>query len=208
MCRCPIVAPASTPGDGVDSLWIGGQGHSGIVFFVSALDAEFYRLHSLTIGQQWVRHPLEQIGFQHSVEALGKAHVNLVFAFNANTRHELSVGPDGSLSLPAYPETFGPLRYPGEPVTFRFDAKLFETMNDRWSLMGQPDHAATIAKMNALATTQDGGVQLMQIAEAALKAATFAPIGEASHERIDYATFSPDTYSWSFGPSHARDQTH
>jgi hypothetical protein len=45
-------------GQPVESLWVGGEGECGIVLFVSALDAEIYRLHARTTGEEWVRHPL------------------------------------------------------------------------------------------------------------------------------------------------------
>lgn len=56
----------SKPGQSVDSFWIGSQGDSGIVLFVSALDAEIYRVHALTVGQEWNRRLLVQIGFHRS----------------------------------------------------------------------------------------------------------------------------------------------
>src|SRR5579864_4969847 len=71
----------SKAGQPVESLWVGGEGECGIVLFVSALDAEIYRLHARTIGEEWVRHPLEAIGFQSTVEHLGQAWTHLVFAF-------------------------------------------------------------------------------------------------------------------------------
>jgi hypothetical protein len=199
----------SKPGESVDSLWIGGhQGEPGIVLFVSALDAEIYRLHSLTIGQEWVRNPLEVIGFRYTVETLKKAWTNLVFGFNANTRGELVVGPSGCLLLPHYQECFGPLDQSSGPVVFRFAANRFEWMKERWDLMGEPDHASTIAKVNALGTTAAGSVQLKEIAEKPLRLVKIAPIGEAAHERIDYATFNPDTSQWCYGPNEARQHLH
>jgi hypothetical protein len=50
---------AGQPGE---SLWVDGEGECGIVLFVAALDAEIYRLYAQTIGEEWVRHPLETIG--------------------------------------------------------------------------------------------------------------------------------------------------
>ncbi|WP_089162946.1 hypothetical protein [Caballeronia sordidicola] len=197
------------PGESVESLWIGGhQGEPGIVLFVSALDAEIYRLHSLTIGQEWVRHPLEVIGFRYTVETLKKAWTNLVFGFNANVRGELSVGPSGCLLVPHYQECFGPLDQSLERVVFRFAANRFEWMKEQRDLMGEPDHASTIAEMNALGVTAKGAVQLKDIAEKALTLTKIAPIGEAAHERIDYSTFNPATSQWRYGPNDARQREH
>ena len=197
------------PGESVESFWIGGgEGEPGIVLFVSALDAEIYRLHALTLGQEWVRHPLEAIGFQYTVETLGKAWTNLVFAFNANARGKLCRGPSGCLLLPHYQECFGPLGQPSAPVTFKFDERTFETMEERWDLMGEPDHASTIAKMNALGTTAAGAARLQGIAEKALDLVTIGPVGEPTHEAIDYATFNPQTSHWSYGPNEARQILH
>jgi len=198
----------SKPGESVDSLWIGGQGEAGIVLFVSALDAEIYRLRSLTINREWVRHPLEVIGFRHTVETLGKAWTNLVFGFNANTRGKLVLGPSGCILLPHYQESFGPLDRPSGPAIFRLGERLFETMKERWDLMGEPDRASTIAKVNALGTTAAGSVQLKEIAEKALRLVKIAPIGDAAHERIDYATFNTDTSQWCYGPNEARQHLH
>jgi hypothetical protein len=79
-----------------------------------------------------------------------------------------------------------------------------EWMKDRWDLMGEPDHASTIAKMNALGATAAGAVQLKEIAEKALYLVKIAPIGEAAHERTDYATFNPQKLQWSYRPNDER----
>ncbi len=197
------------PGESVESEWIGGHpGEPGIALFVSALDAEIYRLHSLTNGQEWVRNPLEVIGFKYTVERLGRAWTNLVFGFIANARGELVCGPSGCLSLPHYQESFGPLPEPAKPVIFRFGEHLFETMKERWDLMGEPDHASTIATVNALGATVAGAAQLKEMAEKALGLVKVAPIGEAAHERTDYATFNPQTSQWRYGPTEARQHPH
>jgi hypothetical protein len=198
----------SKPGQSVDSFWVGSQGDSGIVLFVSALDAEIYRAHALTVGQKWERRPLEQIGFQYSVAKLGQAWTNLAFAFNANARSELVLGKSGCCLLPYYPECFGPLEEPTEPTIFKFPDYMFETMIRRWTVMGEPNHAETIAKINALGTTKAGAVELREIAERALKRAWFGPVGEPSHELTDYATFNPNTSTWRFGPNENREILH
>jgi hypothetical protein len=199
----------SKPGESVESLWIGGHpGEPGIALFVSALDAEIYRLHSLSINQEWVRNPLEVIGFRYTVEKLEKAWTNLVFGFVANARGELALGPSGCLSLPHYQESFGPLDQSSGPVIFRFSERRFEWMKEQWDLMGEPDHASTIAKMNALGATAAGAVQLKEIAEKALRLVKIAPVGEAAHERTDYATFNPYTSQWRYGPNEARQHLH
>jgi hypothetical protein len=85
---------------------------------------------------------------------------------------------------------------------------MFETMIHRWTLMGEPNHAETIAKISALGTTKAGAVQLRELADRALKKARFGPVGEAGHELTDYATFNPNTAMWRFGPNESREILH
>jgi hypothetical protein len=131
------------------------------------------------------------LGFDIPLKRLKKRGLTFVFGFNANTRGELAADPSGCLLLPHYQECFGPLDQSLGRVVFRFAENRFEWMKDRWDLMGEPDHASTIAKMNALGATAAGAVQLKEIAEKALYLVKIAPIGEAAHERTDYATFNP-----------------
>ena len=198
----------SKPGQSVDSFWIGSQGDPGIALFASALDAEIYRVHALTAGNEWERRPLEQIGFQYTVAKLGQAWTNLVFGFNANSRAELVLGKSGCCLLPYYPECFGPLEEPAEPTIFEFPDHVFRTMIHRWTLLGEPNHADTITKINALGTTRAGAVELREIADRALKQARFGPVGEPSQELTDYATFNPTTSTWRFGPNESREVLH
>ena len=180
----------SKAGQPVESFWVGSGDECGIVLFVSALDAEIYRLHARTIGA---------IGFQHTVEHLGQAWTHLVFAFNANASQQLTLDPSGCFLSPYFPDRFGPLDVPSEPVTFRFRTRLFEAMEDHWTCMGEPDYAQTINKLNRL-----GAADLRELAERALSAASLGPVGEPRHEQTDWAVFSPDANAWHLGPNQPR----
>jgi hypothetical protein len=98
------------------------------------------------------------------LKRLKKRGLTFVSGFNANARGELTVGPSACLLLSHCRECFGPLGR----VVFRFAENRFECMKDQWDLMGEPDHASTIAKMNALGATAAGAVQLKETAEKAL----------------------------------------
>jgi hypothetical protein len=198
----------SKPGQSVDSFWVGSQGESGIVLFVSALDAEIYRLQAQTAGQKWVRNPLERIGFQYTLEKLGRAWTNLAFGFNANAHCELTLGTSGCFLLPYFPEYFGPLEEPIEPTTFQFPDSVFQTIAHQWALTGRPNYSETVSKVNALGTTDSGAIQLREMAEEALALAQLGPVGESRHELVDYAIFDPDAAVWCFGPNQSRQRPH
>jgi len=203
-----LLRPPENLGQAVDSFWIGSQGESGIVLFLSALDAEIYRLQALSHGEKWVCHPLETIGLQRSVMQLGQAWTNLVFGFNANAYRHLTLGPSGCLLLPYFPECFGPLDRPSESLTFEFSTSLFETIEHQWALTGASHYAETVRRLNGLGATRAGAVELHGLAERASNLAKLGPIGESPDELTDWAVFSPDADAWCFGPNQRRQILH
>jgi hypothetical protein len=198
----------SEPGQPVESFWVGGQRECGLVLFVSALDAEIFRQHARTIDEEWVRHPLEAIGFQFTVEQLGQAWTHLAFGFNANAHRQLTRDSGGCLVLPCFPECFGPLTEPSKPVTFRFQPRLFEAMESHWKRIDGAGYADAITKINRLGITASGANELSELAAKALRGASFGPLGEPGHEQTDWAVFSPDSGTWCFGPNQQRLHLH
>jgi hypothetical protein len=187
------------PGQPVGSLWVGGERDFGIVLFVSALDAEIYRLHARTIGEEWVRHPFETTDFQQTVEHLGQAWTHLAVGFNANTGRQLRRGPQGSLALLTFRARFRPLEEPAWPVTFRFRPRMFEEIEKQWTRVSGTDHAQGVSRINRLGATQAGAVELGELAERALKATRLGAVGESRRDQTGWALFSPEAGTWCYG---------
>jgi hypothetical protein len=192
--------PPHRAGEPVESFWLGGHGVSGIALFLSALDAEIYRLQLQSMGEHWVRSPLETIAFQYTVEVLGEAWANLSFCFSANHLRQLNASPDGYLSIPSFMQRFTTLDYPPGPVTFEFHRRAFDAIETQWARIAAAAYAGTVSKLNRLGASPAGAPELQAHAKRALALVQVAPRPAPTNTLAQWALFSPDSDAWRFGP--------
>ncbi|QAU24170.1 hypothetical protein EO087_09365 [Dyella sp. M7H15-1] len=193
-----VLLRQGAPGQAVDSLLIGTPEQFGMILFVSSLDAEIYRLHAQTLGENWIRHPFETIAFQYAVQRLGVASIYLAFGFFGNSHRQLILGASGCLLLPYFAQLFGPLEQPNEPTTFQFSTQIFNAIEHEWASIGEPYYAQTVDKLNRMAITQHGANELRKLAEKALYKASFS-LRTTNEESPTWALYVPNADSWQIG---------
>lgn len=185
-----------------EPLWFKSGCESGLAVFVSALDAEIYRLAAAKQGHiGWERLPLSNFDLlAHIKEMGGSLSCRIVFGFGASLSRELSAGTSGAprpLLVPALFEV-GPAA--DRPISFQFEAWIFEFMRQQWSLIGPEDYPAQVEAMN---TSCDS-----ELSQAAAQAINSIVLHEATDTDHDWCLFSPSTASWHFGPTELRQAQH
>lgn len=185
------------PKGGHETSWCKTHDSDGPAVFVSALDAEIYRLNLHNRGDKnWRRCPLEAIDLaQMAANFGGRIVCQMVFGFSANLSGQLTLR-DGNLRPLCVPLPFdlgsGPIR----PVTFSFDQWVFDFMRAQWEIIDASDYPGMLERTNDLDDAT--------LTEQALQALSVAPTTGEWEQGGDWAIFSPTPMRWHFGPQEQR----
>lgn len=187
--------------DWQESMWLQDGDERELSIFVSALDAEIYRQFAVANGSSgWRRLPLSRFNLLDHVKALdGHLSCQVVFGFGASTSHELEtrIGLPRPIlvSVPFEVELDTP-----PPVTFQFNAWIFEFIREQWALVGPEGYADQVESMNVA-----DDAQLVAAAESARQGVRSR---SASVEDHDWCLFAPEAEAWHFGPTELRQAAH
>lgn len=184
-----------------EPMWFQGGDERGLAIFVSALDAEIYRRFAIANGSSgWLRLPLSRFDLLDHVKALGgRLSCQVVFGFGASTSRELDTR-DGLprpllVSVPFEVELDTP-----PPVTFQFNAWIFDFIREQWALVGPEGYAAQVESMNVA-----NDAQLLAAAESAQQGVRAR---SAAGEEHDWCLYAPEAGTWHFGPTELRQTAH
>ena len=193
-----VTYPDST--QGWEPLWLQSGDSRGLAVFVSALDAEIYRQQAQVGGSLgWQRLPLARFDLLEHIKNLdGRLYCQMVFGFGASMSGELAIR-NGKPRVHLVPLPFELATDTQPPITFYFDAWVFNFMREQWALLSAPDYATQVERMNEATDTE-----LAATATHALRAvAHFNSTGEDP----DWGVYAPEIGIWRFGPDELRQKT-
>ncbi len=184
------------------TFYMRSAGHSGVLTFASAIDAEIYCRQLETSGMRgWQRAPLESIDIDRVMSALPAAQRKLMLAlgFFASDTNDLLLDDDKTLITPLLPVSYVMRHCLHGLSQLHIHAEVFQFVEQWWRQVGgesYPDQVRDTAGWTDSQLAGCAGEALSKAAVADLR--QYNALWNDTGSGDECAVFSPETGAWQF----------